>query len=241
MRARNRREGSHRSAKNPLREVIHEVAGPRPGRVAFVVDVPDVRHVALLEVDVDTLRDVDEPVLVAAGQVEELQLGLRRGRIRHELGRRPGVRSGGERANPRKGRCCRCPSPKLRVCPPPIERPARARCSRSVSAAYFFSIAGIRLSSRSRSNLAKPASFSGANWLPVALSSASARPLGDHDNHRHRDVVGDQVVKEGVRRREADTIPSRRRRYRAAGRARDYPCRSRTRAADRRSLCAACR
>jgi hypothetical protein len=34
------------------------------------------------------------------------------------------------------------------------------------------------LSSRSWSNLAKPATFSGANWLPVALSSASARPLG---------------------------------------------------------------
>ena len=59
-----------------------------------------------------------------------------------------------------------------------MERPASARCSRSVSAAYFFSTAGIRLSSRSCSNLAKPATFSGANWLPVALSSASARPLG---------------------------------------------------------------
>jgi hypothetical protein len=47
---------------------VIEVAGPGLGRVAFVVDVPDVRHVALLEVRVDALRDVDEPVLVAAVQ-----------------------------------------------------------------------------------------------------------------------------------------------------------------------------
>ena len=67
----------------------------------------------------------------------------------------------------------------------------------------FSSIAGIRLSSRSCSNLAKPATLSGANWLPVALSSASAA-VGDHDDHRHRGFVGDQVVEEGVRRREAD-------------------------------------
>ena len=51
--------------------------------MALVVDVPDVRYVVLLEVDVHALGDVDEPVLVAAGQVEKLQLGLRCGRIRN--------------------------------------------------------------------------------------------------------------------------------------------------------------
>ena len=54
--------GARASAENALREVI-EVAGPGLGRVAFVVDVPDVRRVAFLEVRVDALRDVDEPVL----------------------------------------------------------------------------------------------------------------------------------------------------------------------------------
>ena len=53
------------SAEDALREVI-EVAGPGLGRVAFVVDIPDVRHVAFLKVGVDALRDVDEPILVAA-------------------------------------------------------------------------------------------------------------------------------------------------------------------------------
>ena len=71
--------------------------------MAFVVAVPDVRHVALIEVGLDALRDVDEPILVAAGQVERLQPGLRRGGIQPELGGRPGVRRGGERADPREG------------------------------------------------------------------------------------------------------------------------------------------
>ena len=74
------------SAENPLREVI-EVAGPGLRRVAFVVDVPDVRHVVLLQVDVDALGDADEPVLVAAGKVEQLQLGLRLGRDRARVRR----------------------------------------------------------------------------------------------------------------------------------------------------------
>jgi hypothetical protein len=44
------------SAENPLREVI-EVAGPGLGRVAFVVDVPDVRHVVLLN-DAPIVREM---------------------------------------------------------------------------------------------------------------------------------------------------------------------------------------
>ena len=71
------------SAEDALREMI-EVTGPRLRRVAFVVDVPDVRHGMFLQVGMHALRDVDEPVLVAAGQVEELELGLRRGRIRDD-------------------------------------------------------------------------------------------------------------------------------------------------------------
>ena len=66
-----------------LREVI-EVVGPGPRRVASSSTF-QMCGTSRLEVGVDALRDVDEPVLVATGQVEELQLGRRR-RIRHQFG-----------------------------------------------------------------------------------------------------------------------------------------------------------
>ena len=189
------------SAENPLREVI-EVAGPGLGGVAFVVDIPDVRHVALLEVDVDALRDVDEPVLVAAGEVQELQLRLRRRRIRHELGGRPGVRRGGERPDPREG--VEVPEPEVQGLP---------AAHREAGQGPVFAIRERGVLRLDRGNqmvqqvLLEPGEA--GHLLRCELIAGRAvvgkrAAVGDHDDHRHRDVVSDQVIEEGVRRREAD-------------------------------------
>ena len=93
------------------------------------VDVPDVWHVLLLEINVDALADPDQAVLVPAGEVQEIELGWafrdqapglqrvwcwERRRIRQSTQRSPGFRS-----------------PKFRDWLPPIERPASARSTRS--------------------------------------------------------------------------------------------------------------
>src|SRR5438046_249209 len=91
-----------RSAKQTLREDV-QVAAPSRAIVAVVIDVPEVRDVVFLEVAVDALRKVDEAVLVAGREVEELQLRAGGGRIRHELRGGLGVGGGGERAEPGEG------------------------------------------------------------------------------------------------------------------------------------------
>lgn len=59
---------------------------------------------------------------------------------------------GAEEKPPIQANLSRCASPKLSVWPTPMERPARARCSRSACTEYFDSIAGIKSSRRSFSN-----------------------------------------------------------------------------------------
>jgi len=60
-----------------------QVAAPRLAIVSVVVDVPDVWHVVLLEVAVDALGEDDKSVLVATGEIEELQFLAYRGGIGH--------------------------------------------------------------------------------------------------------------------------------------------------------------
>jgi len=70
------------------------------------------------------------------------------------------------------------PRPKFSACPPPIDNPAMARCSRSLITGYFFSMKGMRSLSRSFSNVAKASTLSGAIMFPPARSSFMARPFG---------------------------------------------------------------
>lgn len=59
------------SAKDALEEVV-EVVRPMGAIVPVAVYVPDVGNVLLLQVRVNPLADADEPVLVAAGEPEQL-------------------------------------------------------------------------------------------------------------------------------------------------------------------------
>ena len=114
--------------EEPLSKQVQVIA-PLGRVVAVGVDMPDVRHVVLLEVGVNALADADQAVLVAAGQPQELQL-LACGRgIGDELGGR--LVLGAEEKPPTQANVSRWARPKLSDWPPPIERPARARCSRS--------------------------------------------------------------------------------------------------------------
>ncbi|OPZ57745.1 MAG: hypothetical protein BWY89_00442 [Bacteroidetes bacterium ADurb.BinA012] len=70
------------------------------------------------------------------------------------------------------------PRPKFSACPPPMDKPAMARCSRSLITGYFFSMNGMRSLSRSFSNVAKASTLSGAIMLPPARSSFMALPFG---------------------------------------------------------------
>src|SRR5687767_5114936 len=90
-----------RSSKNPLRKMVNIV---RPSRtvVSVIVHVPDVRDVLLLQIGVNALGNIDEAILVATGNVEQLQLLPRDGGIRHEFSSRLGVWRGRKSADPRK-------------------------------------------------------------------------------------------------------------------------------------------
>src|SRR5262245_44677393 len=61
---------------------------------------------------------------------------------------------GAEEKPPTQANVSRLFRPKLSDCPPPIDRPARARDSRSAFTEYFFSTNGIRSFRRSFSNAA---------------------------------------------------------------------------------------
>src|ERR1043166_8175384 len=84
--------------ENELREIVEPLL-PMMEVMGVVIDVPDVRDVLFLQVGVNALADADQAVLVAARDVEKFQLfGLLR--VRHEFRRWPGVRCGGEAADP---------------------------------------------------------------------------------------------------------------------------------------------
>ena len=85
---------------------------------------------------------------------------------------------GAEENPPIHANLSRLPNPKLSDCPPPMERPAIARCSRSSITEYFFSMNGMRSLSKSFSNVAKACTLSGAIIFPVARSFFMALPLG---------------------------------------------------------------
>jgi hypothetical protein len=82
-----------------LSEMI-QIIGPRFAVMAVAVHVPNVGHLMLFHIDVDPLGNVDEPVLVAAGQIKQFQSLARCGGIRHEFDRRFGVWRGGKPADP---------------------------------------------------------------------------------------------------------------------------------------------
>ena len=152
----------------------------------------------------DALRDVDEPVLVAAGQIRRsFSLSSRLDRIPARA-RRRGLAFGAEENAPIHATVSRRPSPKLRVCPPPIASPARARAI-AVAARRGTSsrLAGIRSaswSSHEHVNWRRPASgpdLRRESWLPVALPSPRRargpwRHWGCTTHHWHRDLVGDR-------------------------------------------------
>src|SRR6185437_13057097 len=58
-----------------------------------------------------------------------------------------------------------CARPKLSDCPPPIERPAKARCSRSLSTEYFDSIAGIKSLADHLQTSQRPRRGASLHWL----------------------------------------------------------------------------
>lgn len=77
----------------------------------------------------NALADPEQPVFVAAGNVQQPQF---RGRLRmvlDEVG--GGLVFGAEEKPPTQAKVSRLFSPKLSACPPPMDRPARARDSRS--------------------------------------------------------------------------------------------------------------
>ena len=84
---------------------------------------------------------------------------------------------GAEEKPPTQANGSRFVRPKFSDCPPPIDRPAMARLSRSVLTEYLASMNGIRSSSRSRSNCAN-ASDDLASHAGGRYRSACARPFG---------------------------------------------------------------
>src|SRR5207248_9779950 len=87
-----------------------------------------------------------------------------------------GLVFGAEEKPPTQANVSRWPSPKLSDWPPPIDRPARARDSRSVFTGYVFSMNGIKSVSRSFSNAANAGDCLGIGSR--AVTSLAARPLG---------------------------------------------------------------
>ncbi len=77
---------------------------------------------------------------------------------------------GADENPPTQANVSRLPRPKFSDWPPPIERPASARCSRSASVEYFDWMNGIRSESSSRSNAAYA-------WNSIAIA-APPRPPG---------------------------------------------------------------
>jgi hypothetical protein len=59
-----------------LLDEIVQVGAPGLGFVAVGIDVPDVGNLVFVQVGVEGLAEADEAVLVAAGEVEELDLFL---------------------------------------------------------------------------------------------------------------------------------------------------------------------
>jgi hypothetical protein len=71
-------------------ELATNAAIGNPVRVA--VHVPDVRDVPLLEVHVHALADPEQPIPVAAGEIEQLHLARHRCRVGNQFRRRLRVR-----------------------------------------------------------------------------------------------------------------------------------------------------
>ncbi len=94
------------------------------------VHVPDVRHALFFQVVVDALADADQAVLVAAAEPQQLQFLLGGRRIGHELG--PGLVFGAEEKPPTQAKISDVERPMFKDWPPPMDRPAKARCSASV-------------------------------------------------------------------------------------------------------------
>jgi len=64
--------------------------------------MPDVRDLLLLQIRMHALADIDQPILVAAGEIEQLELLFGFGRVRDQLIWLAGVRRRRKRAHPCK-------------------------------------------------------------------------------------------------------------------------------------------
>ena len=116
------------STKDPLCEEIEVV--PPLGRVVRVaIDMPDVRNVLALEIGMHALADADQAVPLAAGDPEQFQLlPVLAG---SGTSCAAGFVLGAAEKAPTQAKVSRCARPKFSDWPPPMDRPASARCSRS--------------------------------------------------------------------------------------------------------------
>ena len=95
------------------------------------IDVPDVRHLFLRQGAEQRLAGIHEPVLIAAREPNQPELLRPHPRKPNRRGSRTGQT---RNRRPRRIRP-RCFRPMPSACPPPIESPATARCSRSARTA----------------------------------------------------------------------------------------------------------
>src|SRR6185437_1485910 len=86
------------SAENLLHEVV-QVISPLRRIVGMGIDIPDVRHVVFFQISMHALADVDQAILVAAGDPQQLEL-LGLVRVRQKLLRRLRIWRRRETADP---------------------------------------------------------------------------------------------------------------------------------------------
>ena len=164
------------------------------------VHVPDVGNIVLLEVGVDTLADADEPILVAAGNVEQLQLLDGRRRIGHEFRRRPRVRGRGKPAHPRKG---------VEVCQAEVERLPAAHGKpgqRAVLAIGLHGIVGLDKGNDVLEEIVlerrSPAPEAGAQTATPATARIRVGrgiAIGQDEDHGFELLVCDQIIENDIR------------------------------------------
>src|SRR5262245_44837074 len=78
------------STKNALSEQP-QVVLPFRRVVGIAVYMPDMRHLLISQVSMHALANADQAILLPAGDPQQFQLVLGRGRIGNQLGRRLGV------------------------------------------------------------------------------------------------------------------------------------------------------
>ena len=177
-------------------------------------DAVDVRHLLLVEHLVDALADPEQPVLVAAGDVQQPQLLGRLRVVLDEVGGPLGVRGGREPADP--GERVEVAQPEVERLPAAHRQPGHGpRLSRSA-------FTGVRLLDE-RDQVGEQVLLERGERRRLLGNRVSRRhvlrrpAVGHDDDHRHRLLVGVQVVEDHVRHAAPRPTRSRPRRCRAAG------------------------